>query len=176
MSLELPYISIDDDFSLNFSILILLISKLALTSKNTAILDFEKIQIFFYLVKNPAKINSILRLAGKKFAPIDSRYTYTIESLSTNVDILFDRTKLKFLLKELAARGMLACDKGDSNKSVKYLLSDRGDEFAKQLLLNSDKKSEYFSAAADVINSLSSLQSQTNSKLNSFLNATFKRT
>lgn len=175
MNQALPYISIDDDFSLNFSLLAILISKLAITSRSSVVLDFEKIQIFLYLVKNPAKINAVLKLAGKKFTPIDSKYTYTIESLSTNVDILFDRSKLKFLLKELAARGMLACDKGDGNDTVKYLLSEKGVLFADSLLLRADNKSEYFSDVLRIINSISPLQSQTNTKLNAFLNTTFKR-
>lgn len=189
MNPSLPYISIDDDFSLNFSLTALIIEKLGLTSKKNAALDFEKIQIFLYLVKNPSKINTILKLAEKKFTPINSQYTYTIESLSTNVDILFDRGKLKHLIKELAARGMLICERAKSQDSIKYLLSEQGKEFTKGLqtqehtnsfnLLNATNThtttSHYFSAAAEVIESLSALQSQTNSKLNSYLNATFKR-
>lgn len=174
MTQTLPYISIDDDFNLNFSILVLIIHKLALTSQKNAALDIEKMQIFLYLVKNPAKINSVLKLAGKKFIPIDSRYTHTIESLSTNVDILFDRGKIKFLLKELAARGMLACQQQEKD-SIKYLLSEQGKEFAQELLLTPDSKPEYFSTISELINSLLPLQSQTNTKLNALLNTTFKR-
>ncbi|UZM93523.1 MULTISPECIES: ABC-three component system middle component 4 [Pseudomonas] len=189
MNTSLPYISIDDDFSLNLSLTALIIEKLGLNSKKNAVLDFEKIQIFLYLVKNPSKINIILKLADKKFTPINAQYTFTIESLSTNVDILFDRGKLKHLIKELAARGMLICEKAKSQDSIKYLLSEQGKVFAQGLeiqehtnpleTLNSTSTqtttSHYFSAAAEVIASLSALQSQTNSKLNSYLNAAFKR-
>jgi len=190
LNTSLPYISIDDDFSLNLSLTALIIEKLGLNSKKNAVLDFEKIQIFLYLVKNPSKINTILKIADKKFTPINSQYTFTIESLSTNVDILFDRGKLKHLIKELAARGMLICEKTKSQDSIKYLLSEQGKAFAKGLeiqehtnplkILNATSTQtttpHYFSAAAEVIASLSALQSQTNSKLNSYLNATFKRT
>ncbi|WP_047280129.1 ABC-three component system middle component 4, partial [Pseudomonas lundensis] len=75
MNQALPYLLIDDDFSLNYSLLALIIYKLGLTSKKNAVLDFEKIQVFIYLTKNPSKINEVLRLAGKKFAPINSQYT-----------------------------------------------------------------------------------------------------
>jgi predicted transcriptional regulator len=189
---SLPYISIDDNFSLNLSLTVLIIDKLGLSSKKSATLDFEKIQILLYLVKNPSKINAILKLAEKKFTPINSQYTYTIESLSTNVDILFDRSKLKYLIKELAARGMLVCEKAKPQDSLKYLLSEQGKEFSKQLQPLEHNNSDeilrptspsspsspipyYFSAVTEVIASLSALQSQTNSKLNSYLNATFKR-
>lgn len=189
MNQTLPYLLIDDDFSLNYSLLALIIYKLGLSSKKNAVLDFEKIQVFMYLTKNPSKINDVLRLAGKKFAPINSQYTYTIESLSTNVDILFDRSKLKALIKELAARGMLACDDKTDPSSIKYLLSPAGSSFVESLIDStfyevvspsqptsiSQDSQNYFSSAQEVIDSLSALQTQTTSKLYSYLNEAFKR-
>ncbi|MBK3468625.1 ABC-three component system middle component 4 [Pseudomonas sp. MF6776] len=189
MSQSLPYLLIDDDFSLNYSLLALIIYKLGLSPKNNAVLDFEKIQAFMYLAKNPSKINEVLRLAGKKFIPIDSQYTYTIESLSTNVDILFNRSKLKTLIKELAARGMLACDNQTDPGSIKYLLSPAGRLFVESLIDStfveavspsqqpsiSQDSQNYFSAALEVIESLSTLQAQATTKLYSYLNEIFKR-
>lgn len=189
MSQALPYLLIDDDFSLNYSLLALIIYKLGLSSKNNAVLDFEKIQVFIYLAKNPSKINEVLRLAGKKFVPIDSQYTYTIESLSTNVDILFNRSKLKTLIKELAARGMLVCDNQTDPGSIKYLLSPAGSLFVESLIDStfveavspsqqpsiSQDSQNYFSAALEVIDSLSTLQAQATTKLYSYLNEVFKR-
>lgn len=189
MNQTLPYLLLDDDFSLNYSLLALIIYKLGMSSKKNAVLDFEKIQVFIYLTKNPSKINEILRLAGKKFAPINSQYTYTIESLSTNVDILFDRSKLKALIKELAARGMLACDDKTDPNSIKYLLSPTGSSFVESLISPtlhdavahsqstsaSQNSQNYFSSVQELIDSLSALQTQTTSKLYSFLNEAFKR-
>lgn len=62
----LPYLLIDDDFSLNLSLVVMIIKRHSLSSKKNAVLDFEKLQIFLYLTKNPSKINSMLSLAGKK--------------------------------------------------------------------------------------------------------------
>ncbi|AIL60040.1 ABC-three component system middle component 4 [Pseudomonas alkylphenolica] len=188
MNQALPYLLIDDDFSLNYSLLALIIYKLGLSSKKKAVLDFEKIQVFIYLTKNPSKINEVLRLAGKKFAPINSQYTYTIESLSTNVDILFNRSKLKALIKELAARGMLACDYQTDPGSIKYLLSPTGSLFVENLIDStsydtacpsqqppvSKHNQNYFSSALEVIDSISTLQTQATTKLYSYLNAVFK--
>ena len=184
---SLPYLLIDDDFSLNFSLVVMIIKKLGLSSKKNAVLDFEKLQIFLYLTKNPSKINSMLTLAGKNFVAIRTQYTYTIESLSTNVDMLFDRKKLKTLLKELAARGLLSCEIDNKKGTLKYLLSEKGDVFFEQICnqvpgLRDDRSDSlnplvqnYFNASLTVIDSLSSLQTQTNSKLNSYLNMIFKR-
>lgn len=189
MNQALPYLLIDDDFSLNYSLLALIIYKLGLSSKKNAVLDFEKIQVFMYLTKNPAKINEVLRLAGKKLAPLNTQYTYTIESLSTNVDMLFNRSKLKTLIRELAARGMLACDNQTDPGSIKYLLSPAGYFFAESLIGStssgavspskqpsiSQDSQNYFCSALEVVDSLSTLQSQTATKLYSYLNETFKR-
>lgn len=188
MTQELPYLIIDDDFSLNYTLVALILYKLALSPKNKAVLDFEKIQIFLYLIKNPSKINMMLSLAGKKSVYMNPQYTFTIESLSTNVDILFKREKLECLVKELAARGMLACEIEPSQGSLKYLLNEKGCEFAEGLVNNSDRKyaddptksnvapasEKYFSDVLELISSLSALQSQSNSKLNKYLNAIFK--
>jgi|GEM_PF-1290229 len=190
MSQALPYLLIDDDFTLNYSLVALLLYKLGLSTKKKAVLDFEKLQIFLYLTKNPSKINPILKLAGKDFSPINPQYTYTIESLSTNVDMLFDRSKLKALLKELAARGMLICENQGNDSPLKYLLSERGKIYVESLISPAAKDSIfdlqkspsradsqcYFLSVAEVIHSLSTLQAQPNSKLNSYLNALFKRT
>mgnify|MGYP000978771922 CR=1 FL=1 len=188
MSQSLPYVLIDDDFTLNYCLVALILYKLALSPKKIATLDFEKLQIFLYLTKSPSKINSMLNLAGKKFIPINSQYTYTIESLSTNVDILFDRAKLKFLLRHLAARGMLACDKTIDPRSLKYLLTPSGTQFVENLIVFPGEDAErsggssianlvsknYFLAALEAIDNLSSLQSQPLSKLNFYLNTIFK--
>lgn len=189
MKKELPYLSIDDDFFFNYSLLVLILHRLGHSPKNNAVLDFEKLQIFLYLTKNPSKINSVLKMAGKKDAPLGSQYTFTIESLSTNVDILFNRDKLKFLLKELAAHGMLACEKKTDQDSIKYILNKKGEDFADYLVTKSSVspsgealqstsftyESGYFLTALEIINSLSAIQSQSVSKLNAYLNKIFKR-
>lgn len=140
-----------------------------------------------YLAKNPSKINEVLALAGKRFVPINTQYIYTIESLSTNVDMLFDRKKLKVLLKELAARGMLACEFDVKAGVLKYLLNENGLLFVEKIcspsISNVDDYSDesstlmqsYFSSSIEIVDSLSSLQTQTSSKLNSYLNMIFKR-
>ncbi|EPZ6036694.1 ABC-three component system middle component 4 [Pseudomonas aeruginosa] len=188
MSQSLPYLLIDDEFALNYSLVALILYRLGLSPRKNAALDFEKLQILLYLTKNPSKINAMLNLAGKKVAPINSQYTYTIESLSTNVDMLFDRAKLKYLLRHLAARGMLACDKTSDPRSLKYLLSPSGAQFVESLIAIPDDDAErsessligssltksYFMAALEAIDNLSSLQSVSLGKLNSYLNTIFK--
>ncbi|MCY1463102.1 hypothetical protein D9M71_809500 [compost metagenome] len=102
--------------------------------------------------------------------------------------MLFDRAKLKYLLRHLAARGMLACDSASDPRSLKYLLSPSGALFVESLIarpfedversessfITNPLSGNYFLAALEAIESLSPLQSQPLSKLNSYLNIMFK--
>lgn len=174
MKSELPFIPIDEDFSLNITILTVLLTRLAMTNRGSYVLDFEKIQALLYLIKNPAKINGILKLAGKQYTSIDSRYTHTIESMSNNVDILFNRDKLKYIFKSMAAWGLLGCYFDEKQNNLKYHMSKKGLIFAESLEEKSESKDYYF-ALIDIVESIAALQSQPATKINSWLNTTFKR-
>lgn len=65
MSHELPYIPLDEELSLNFSLMVLTISELSHSSRGSLNLDINKLQIFLYLIKNPSKISYLLNIAGK---------------------------------------------------------------------------------------------------------------
>lgn len=170
---SLPYIPIDEELDLNTAILALLLYKLSTNKKGTSVLDFEKIQIFLYLIKNPSRISKILRLADKPSAPLDERLTYTIESLSSNVDVLFNRQKVKILIRRLAALGFLKCEGMANSNNIKYALSDSGIDFARSLA-DEAADEKYFSSLVEIISRLSPLQSQPNTKLNAWLNKLFK--
>ncbi|EIR5677461.1 hypothetical protein LW936_004703, partial [Escherichia coli] len=96
---NLPYIPLDEEYSLNFAMLAIAISILSHSKKGVLSLDINKIQIFMYLIKNPSKIDCALTVSGKKPACVESQLTYTIKSFSSNVDILFDNSKVKYLIK-----------------------------------------------------------------------------
>ncbi|EOT8197273.1 ABC-three component system middle component 4, partial [Escherichia coli] len=129
---NLPYIPLDEEYSLNFAMLAIAISILSHSKKGVLSLDINKIQIFMYLIKNPSKIDYALTVSGKKPACVESQLTYTIKSFSTNVDILFDNSKVKYLIKIMSLRGLLSAEK-KNNESVKLFLSEKGKEFASSL-------------------------------------------
>ena len=56
MDSELPYLYIDDEYDFNVAILLLIIDKLALNSRKNYKLNFNKIQFFMYLIRNPSKM------------------------------------------------------------------------------------------------------------------------
>lgn len=167
MESHLPYINIDDEFDFNSSLLLLLIDKLAYSTKNAPKLDFNKIQFFLYLLKNPSKINIILEYAGKKHTDIEDTQIYTIESLAVNVDILHDRSKLKSLIRRLASIGAL--DVSDNQKTeLFYILTPDGKDLALKL------SSGYFVTLLKHIDNIKPLLSVPTPRLLSVLNQVFK--
>ncbi|EMU6154738.1 hypothetical protein WN993_001022 [Yersinia enterocolitica] len=163
----LPYIPLDEELSLNFSLTMLTISELSHSSKGNLVLDINKVQIFLYLIKNPSKISLLLAEAGKKSDVVDTQQTYTIKSLSSNVDILFDPNRAKFLIKYLAMKGLLLAEKTKDN-STKLFLSDKGKVFSKSL------DGEYFDSVRKIIKVVAPLHTLSTPKLNSLLNKVFR--
>ncbi|HFO2533482.1 TPA: ABC-three component system middle component 4 [Yersinia enterocolitica] len=129
---KLPYINVDDTLELNTLILLVVLSILGKNRNSTPILSFEKIQCLFYLIKNPSKINKILLANDKDEIFIDSKITYTVESQSVNVDILYSRKKLKLIIKTLASYGFLDV-MSDTLGEIKYFTTQKGDLFLKEI-------------------------------------------
>ncbi|MGP2899617.1 ABC-three component system middle component 4 [Serratia ureilytica] len=164
---NLPFIPLDEEYSLNLSIMVIIIANMSKNSKGNLVLDMNKLQVFLYLVKNPSRIISILNIAGKKNSFIDQQQTYTIKSLSSNVDILYDNNRIKCLIKKLAFSGVLLADKIEDN-TVKLYLSDKG------LALAEKFDGAYFETLKMLVLAIKPLQSLPASKLNSLLNQVFR--
>ncbi|AID91747.1 MULTISPECIES: ABC-three component system middle component 4 [Enterobacteriaceae] len=163
---SLPYIPLDEDFNLNVALLIILIHTLSKNRNDVLLLDRNKIQIFLYLIKNPSKLEAVMILAGKKNTSIDMTETYTIKSLSLNVDILFSTQKIKTLLKKLSILGWLRVTKSDG--ASYFSLTTQGESAYEQF------GGEYFNSVKTYTKSLDKIKSLTSSKLNSILNEVFK--
>lgn len=164
---NLPYIPLDEEYSLNIAMLAIAISVLSHSKKGGLVLDINKLQIFLYLIKNPSKIDSALSVSGKKPACVEPQLTYTIKSFSSNVDILFNNSKVKYLIKIMSLRGLLAAEK-KSDESVKLFLSDKGKKFAESFTEG------YFKEIKRLATALLPLQVLPTSKLNSVINQVFK--
>lgn len=160
---QLPYIYIDDEFEYNLGIVLLLLNNMGLDKNELPKLDLDKIQIFMYLIKNPAKINRILMLAGKKSANLDEEQIYTIESMSVNLDILYDKNKIKDLIKGLSVAGLIEVHV-DLKGNAFYFLNEIGKEKANQF----DRG--YFSVINCFIKNIESLSSLSVSSLFRFIN------
>jgi hypothetical protein len=162
----LPFIPLDEEVNLNIAILIIILSSLSKNKNGVLLLDKDKIQIFMYLIKNPSKLEEVLLLTGKKTAPIDTEDTFTMKSLSLNVDMLFDSMKVKSLLKKLALLGMLNVSKVDGVSF--FSLTECGDKVYQEL------DGEFFMKIKKLAKNIDKIKSLTFGKLNSLLNEVFK--
>lgn len=159
----LPFIEPEDDVYINLCVLLLLINSLAKTSRGTLRLNNNRLHVFLYLLKNPTALNKVLGILGKGNVVLQDRDTYSVTSISPNIDPLFDRAALKSLLSVLVAKNLVSVTykKGDG---FFYCLSEGGESAV------SDLKGEYLSEIIQLCEKLKSLLSYTEGQLNKTIN------
>ncbi|WP_288129690.1 ABC-three component system middle component 4 [Microbulbifer sp.] len=165
---KLPYIQPERELHYNLGILLLILGSLAKTSRNKKVLTIDKIQSFYFLVSKPAFLNKVLMLANKRQIAVDDVDYYTVDTLSVNVDELFDRERLLIMIKILSSKKYLSCEYSNSEGFL-FDLTDTGKSIASKL------ESGYFQKLKLFIEQLSSLQSQSPSKLNGYINTVLKQ-
>ncbi len=165
---KLPYIQPERELHYNLGIIILILGSLAQTSRNKKVLTIDKIQSFYFLVTKPAFLNKVLMLANKRQIAIDDVDYYTVDTLSVNVDELFDRDRLLIMIKILSSKKYLSSEYSDSEGFL-FVLTDTGKSIASKL------DNGYFRKIKLFIEQLSSLQSQSPSKLNGYINTVLKQ-
>ena len=164
----MPYLYPDDNFHLNIAISIILIKILGHSSRGIPKLNNERLHIYTYLVRNPVKLNQVLNAFGKDSMLISSQESYSISSISTNVDLLFDRAVLKATLTSLVSEKLVEVVY-KKNDGFLYTLSKKGTE--KYSILNGD----YFSEIRSLCDKLKSTLSYDISSLNQALNQIMRK-
>jgi hypothetical protein len=96
--MSLPYIEPDYDIHLNLAMVLVIIHLLGVTNRGTLKINNERLHIFLYLLKNPIKLNGLLNALGKGSILLNEQSTFSVSSISSNVDSLFDRAALKSLI------------------------------------------------------------------------------
>lgn len=165
---KLPYIQPDRELHYNLGVLILIVHNLAQTKRNKKVLTVDKIQTFYFLVTRPAFLNKVLFLANKKQIHIEDEDYYTVDTLSVNVDELFDRERLLTMIKILSSKNYLDVEYSTSDGFL-FELSALGTSRAEQL------NEGYFKKIRLFIERLALLQSQSPSKLNSHVNTVLRQ-
>jgi len=161
----LPYIPLDEELSLNLAIFSKVLHLLGKNKLGNPTMDIDKAKIFMYLIKNPSKIERAMKLAGKKAPPIEMTETYTIKSMSINVDILFSKEKIKEILINMSVLGFLTVKRIEDVTLLE--LSESGMSFAESLV------GGYYDQIHLYIDGVSSLKSLSASKLYKILNNVF---
>lgn len=165
---KLPYIQPERELHYNLGLLLLILESLAQTSRDKKVLTIDKIQSFYFLVTKPVFLNKVLMLANKRQIAIDDVDYYTVDTLSVNVDELFDRERILIMIKILSSKKYLSSEYSNSEGFL-FDLTDDGKAIARKL------ESGYFRKIKLFIEQLSSLQSQSPSKLNGYINTVLKQ-
>ena len=165
---KLPYIQPERELHYNLGILLLILNNLAQTRRNKKVLTIDKIQSFYFLVTRPAFLNKVLKLADKRQIHIDEVDYYTVDTLSVNVDELFDRERLLIMIKILSSKNYLLSEYSNIEGFL-FDLTDAGKCVADKL------EDGYFRKIRLFIERLSPLQSQSPNKLNGYINTVLKQ-
>ncbi|WP_279722602.1 ABC-three component system middle component 4 [Acinetobacter baumannii] len=159
---NLPFIQPKRDIYLNLGILLIIINRLAVTSNGKRNLSFERLQCFYFLVNNPLILNKVVSLAERKEINIKNSYFYKVESVSLDVDDLYDKNKLKLLIKIISLYGYLSVEINSDSGFVFYL-SDKGSNLVSSL------DSDYFNEINQLVEALLFLRSKSISKIVGFI-------
>lgn len=163
----LPYLNPDINDELNVGLLLLLIHELSRTERGRLLLNNERLLILMYLVKNPVILERVLLELGRQGVTLDDTEAYSVNSISVNVDPLFDNTWIKRILKYAASRSFIVATLRKSDGFM-YTLSTEGEETVKKL------SGDYFSRVREYTNKLKQLNTVSNSNLNKLLNSIFR--
>lgn len=104
---KLPYVQPEREIFYCLGILLLVIYDLAETKKGKKVLTIDKLQSFYFLASRPDFLNRVLVLAGKTSLAIDVLDYYTVETISLNIDELFDRQRILQMIKILSSKGYI---------------------------------------------------------------------
>lgn len=165
---KLPYFQPDKDLFLNISICILIIHSMAITKRGKKVLTIDKLQTFYFLIMRPFFLNKVLNTAGKPQIYMEKEEYYTVDTLSINVDELFNRKKIKELLKILSVKKLVNFTY-DKKEGFLIELNENGIPMLDSLDEN------YHFRVKRYLEGLSSLQSESSSKLNGYINQILKQ-
>lgn len=164
---NLPYIDLAGELHLNTGIVICILSTLSHSKRGNAILNHDRLQLYYFLISRPAILNKVLVAAEKHGTQLRDSEIFSVESISVNVDNLYDRDKLRLLLQQISVLGFLDCTFSES-LGICYSLTEEGIKTASKLTEG------YFEHLKRHCLDIQRIQAMPTSKINSLLNHVFK--
>jgi hypothetical protein len=155
----LPYLDPEDDVYINMCILLKMIGILSRTNRGSLKLNNKRVHIYLYLIKNPMALNRLLLYMGKGNVNLRKQKSYSISSLSQNIDPLFDRDSLKKLISILISKKFIDVTYKKEDGFF-YSLTEEGERACVDL------SGEYLLEVSQLCEKLKVLQSTPESKLN----------
>lgn len=162
---SLPYIQPRNEIYLNIGVVLIIINYFFCTVRGKKNLNIERIQLLYFIVNNPLIMNRIIGISGKNQIQLSDSYAYGVNSFSLNVDDLYDKERLKYLIKTISILGYLAVENKDD---FVFFLNEKG------LSVVSDLNSDYFLDIKRFIESISFLKSKSNSAISNLINESIR--
>lgn len=166
MNNNLPYVNLHDELHLNACILMILIYELEKTNRSKYVLNFDRLQILFYLVNKPSYLRRLLQIAMKPDVDLREEEYFSVNAISFSVDDLFDRDRLRSLLQYISSKGYVESVYDKSNGFC-FKLNEIGVEQVEKMT------EKYFQDVRKYSESMKNILSLSISKLNGLLNRLF---
>jgi hypothetical protein len=167
MTRSAPYLIPDEDVNLNSALLLLVIFFLGRSVRGIPLLNNDRLLIFMYLIKNPVILDNVLEQVGRREIVLTEAEAFSVNSITVNLDPLFDRDWLKSLLMRLAAVDYIEATYRKADGFV-YLLTQKGDAAVEEI------KGVYFERIRTYLSNLQLLRSEPTSNLNKLINNIFR--
>jgi hypothetical protein len=164
--MSLPFLEADENLHLNLSVIVILLQCLGKSSRGTLKLNNDRLHAYHFLIKNPVKLNQVMPLLGKNGLLLSHQDSFSVASISANVDPLFDREALKSLLTILISQQIVDVEYR-KKEGFFYKLTNLGETKAE--LLNGEFFSEMRIACEQLKGTLSISQSVINKALNQIM-------
>ncbi|WP_317203890.1 ABC-three component system middle component 4 [Janthinobacterium sp.] len=167
MDNKIPYINPDQDANINVMLLILVIFFLGKSARGIPLLNNDRLLIFIYLIKNPVVLDNVLEQVGRREIVLTNVELFSINSISINLDPLFDRNWLKSLLMRLSSLGYLDVTYRKADGFM-YLLTSSGNEIAERI------NGSYFNRVKIYLKNLEMIRSESTVNINRLINNIFR--
>lgn len=164
----LPFLDSDDDVHINLGIVMIIVGVLGKSNRGTFKINNSKLHVFLYLIKNPVVLNKVLNVCGNGSVLLSDIDSYSVISVSPNVDPLFDREALKTLLSILVAKKLIAVTY-KKNDGFFYVLSEKGIKALECF------REGYFARVNDLCEQLRNIINMSDSQLNQTLNQIIRK-
>lgn len=155
----LPYFVPDNEESLNFALILLIIGSLGATTRGKLLINNERLRACLYLIKNPIVMNRVLESLSRPVAILESYDEYSVAGIAKNVDSLHDDTRLKLYLLQLASLGFLKVIYKKATGFM-YTLTTNGEAVERRMT------GDYFNTVRSYVEAMQALNSVSTVNLN----------
>lgn len=158
-----PYFIPDEELELNVALLMIILFYLAKTKYGKLTLNNEKLSLYMFLLKNPVVLNQLLINMNKGRIELSDIEYFSVESISTNYDSLYNTLFIKDLLQITSAKNYLDVTYKKVDGFM-YTLTPDGERVVASL------NGKYFNRIKQYLKVMQTIQSEQTSHVKTVLN------